>query len=184
MFSDIILFNGIILFSDIKRGDNLGKSKDYEEKARKMLLPIVRENNFELVDVEYVKEGGNNILRAYIDKEGGITLDDCELVNRTMSDLLDKNDIIDDSYTLEISSPGLGRTLKKPQDFIWAIGKDVDIKLFKSITVSENGKSVSAKEFTGRLDGYDGDTVSVFLGEETRDIPCSDIAKIRISIDF
>ncbi len=167
-----------------KRGENLGKREEYEKKAEELILPVINDNNFELVDIEYVKEGNNHILRAYIDKEGGITIDDCELVNRAMSDILDKNDFIEDSYILEVSSPGLGRQLKKPRDFVRSIGKDVDIKLYKNISITENGRQINAREFTGRLDGYDGDTVLVFLGEETKNIPCSDIAVIRLSIDF
>ena len=160
------------------------KSEEYEKKAEELILPVINDNNFELVDIEYVKEGNNRILRAYIDKEGGITIDDCELVNRAMSDILDRNDFIEDSYILEVSSPGLGRQLKKPRDFMRSIGKDVDIKLYKNISISEKGRQITAKEFTGRLEGYDGDSVSVFLGEETKNILCSDIAMIRLSIDF
>ena len=89
------------------------KREEYELKTEKLLEPLMNENNFELVDVEYVKEGGNNFLRAYIDKDGGITVDDCELVSRALSDLLDEHDFIPDAYILEVSSPGLGRQLKK-----------------------------------------------------------------------
>lgn len=162
----------------------MGKSEEYEMKAEKLILPVINDNNFELVDIEYVKEGNNHILRAYIDKEGGITIDDCELVNREMSRLLDENDFIEDQYILEVSSPGLGRQLKKPRDFMRSIGKDIDIKLYRNISVTERGKQISAKEFSGRLDGYDGENVLVFLGEESRNIPLNDIAVIRLSIDF
>lgn len=75
-------------------------------------MPLIEQHQFELVDVEYVKEGGNWYLRAYIDKPGGITVDDCELVSRALSDLLDEHDFIEDAYILEVSSPGLGRPLK------------------------------------------------------------------------
>lgn len=96
-----------------KGGEDLSKKETYEQKAEKMILPIVEANGFELVDVEYVKEGQNWYLRAYIDKEGGITVDDCEIVSRAFSDKLDENDFIEDAYILEVSSPGLGRPLKK-----------------------------------------------------------------------
>ena len=95
----------------------LSKREEYEARSEELLTPIMEENHFELVDVEYVKEAGNWYLRAYVDKEGGITLDDCELVNRAWSDIMDKEDFIPDAYVLEVSSPGLGRQLKKEKDF-------------------------------------------------------------------
>ena len=91
----------------------MSKKEVYEQKAEALLLPIIEANNFELVDVEYVKEGSNWYLRAYIDKEGGISVDDCEVVSRAFSDKLDEEDFIDDAYIMEVSSPGLGRPLKK-----------------------------------------------------------------------
>ena len=93
------------------------KREEYEKRTEELLAPIMEEYNFELVDVEYVKEAGNWYLRAYVDKEGGITRDDCELVNRAWSDIMDAEDFIPDAYILEVSSPGLGRQLKKDKDF-------------------------------------------------------------------
>ena len=98
------------------------KKESYESRTEKFLLPLMQEHGFELVDVEYVKEGDTWYLRAYIDKEGGISLDDCELISRKVSDWLDKEDFIQDSYILEVSSPGLGRPLKKDKDFARSIG--------------------------------------------------------------
>ena len=91
----------------------MARRDEYESRVEKFLIPIMEENNFELVDVEYVKEAGTWYLRAYIDKEGGFTVDDCEMVSRRLSDWLDKEDFIDDSYILEVSSPGLGRPSAK-----------------------------------------------------------------------
>ena len=91
----------------------MSKREMYEQKTEEILLPIVEEYGFELVDVEYVKEGSNWYLRAYIDKPGGIGVNDCEVVSRRLSDILDEKDYIEDSYILEVSSPGLGRPLKK-----------------------------------------------------------------------
>ena len=88
------------------------KRETYEQKTEQLLLPIMEEHQFELVDVEFVKEAGNWFLRAYIDKPGGIGVDDCETVSRRLSDLLDEQDFIEESYILEVSSPGLGRPLK------------------------------------------------------------------------
>ena len=127
----------------------MSKAREYEEQTEQLLQPIIDENNFELVDVEYVKEGGNWFLRAYIDKEGGITIDDCELVSRALSDLLDKEDFIPDSYILEVSSPGLGRQLKKDKDFKRSIGKEIEIKLYKPVKIKDGKKEVSTKELIG-----------------------------------
>lgn len=100
-------------FPESKGGEDLSRREEYEQKAEELITPIVEANGFELVDVEYVKEGGTWYLRAYIDKEGGITVDDCEIVSRAFSDRLDAEDFIDDAYIMEVSSPGLGRPLKK-----------------------------------------------------------------------
>lgn len=153
------------------------KREEYESRTEKLMLPIVEEMNFELVDVEYVKEGGNYFLRAYIDKEGGITINDCETVSRRLSDLLDEADFIPDSYILEVSSPGLGRPLKKDKDFARSIGKEVEIRLFQAV----NRK----KEFTGVLSAYDKDSVTITQEDsEAIIIPRSGIALIRLVLDI
>ena len=96
--------------------------EQYEQKAEAMAQPIIDQFGFELVDVEYVKEAGNWYLRFYIDKEGGITVDDCEAVSRIFSDKLDELDFIEDAYIMEVSSPGLGRPLKKEKDYVRSMG--------------------------------------------------------------
>ena len=88
------------------------KREEIEARTEELVQPLVAEKQFELVDVEYVKEGGSYYLRIYIDKEGGITVNDCEDISRPFSDILDREDYIDGSYILEVSSPGLGRPLK------------------------------------------------------------------------
>ena len=153
------------------------KRAQYEAKTEAFLLPLREEYRFELVDVEYVKEAGNWYLRAYIDKEGGFTVDDCETVSRRLSDWLDKEDFIEDSYILEVSSPGLGRPLKKEKDFVRNKGKEVDIKLYKAID--------RQKDFTGILTDFDKDTVTITMGDgETVVFDKADIALIRLSFDF
>ena len=126
----------------------MARREEYESRTERFLLPLLAEHNFELVDVEYVKEGGNWYLRAYIDKEGGITVDDCEVISRTLSDWLDREDFIADSYTLEVSSPGLGRPLKKDKDFERSLGEAVELRLY-------NPRD-KHKEFAGILKGCDG----------------------------
>jgi ribosome maturation factor RimP len=158
-------------------GGYMSKKEEYEQKTEKLLEPIIQKNNFELVDVEYVKEGGNWYLRAYIDKEGGITVDDCEIVNRVLSDLLDEHDYIPESYILEVSSPGLGRQLKKEKDYARSINKEVEIKLYKPIN--------KQKEIIGFLTGYDAVNFTIQLEDEsTMDIPRADVALIRLAFDF
>ena len=149
----------------------------YEQKTEEILLPIVEEYGFELVDVDYVKEGGTWYLRTYIDKEGGISIDDCEKVSRRLSDILDEKDYIDDTYIMEVSSPGLGRPLKKEKDFKRSLGKEVDIRTYRMID--------KQKEFTGILKDYDKDTVTIELENETlKTFEKGDIALIRLAFDF
>lgn len=153
------------------------KRETYEMKTEELLKPIIAANNFELVDVEFVKEGSNWYLRAYIDKEGGITVDDCELVSRALSDLLDEKDFIDEAYILEVSSPGLGRPLKKDKDFVRSIGEEVEIKLFRAIN--------KQKDYTGYLKAYDKDTVTIEDEDENEMVfERSNIALIRLALDF
>ena len=155
----------------------MSKRETYEQKTEGLVTPIVLKNSFELVDVEYVKEAGNWYLRIYIDKEGGISIDDCEIVSRELGDLLDKDDFIEDSYILEVSSPGLGRPLKKEKDFLRSIGKEVDIKTYKAIN--------KVKDFTCILKEYDGNTCSIELEDETTmTFELKEIALIRLALDF
>lgn len=155
----------------------MAKREDYELRTEKLLEPILADTNFELVDVEYVKEGGNFFLRVYLDKPGGITIDDCELVSRALSDSLDEHDFIPDAYILEVSSPGLGRQLKKDKDFARSIGEDVEIKLYKAIN--------KQKDFFGILKAYDKDTITIEIDDASELIlERKDIATIRLGLDF
>ena len=153
------------------------KREQYEQKTEEILLPIIEEHGFELVDVEYVKEGSTWYLRAYIDKPGGITIDDCETVSRRLSDILDEKDYIEDAYILEVSSPGLGRPLKKEKDYKRSLGEEVEIRTYRMIE--------KQKEFTGILKGYDEGTVTIEIENGTENIfDKSDIALIRLAFDF
>lgn len=122
--------------------------KRVEEVVWELALPIVENNLFELVDVEFVKEGANWYLRVYIDKEGGITIDDCQLISEELSDKIDKVDPIKQSYFLEVSSPGLERPLKTTRDFEKSTGKKVELKLFKPL----EGKKLFEGELVGLID--------------------------------
>ena len=149
----------------------MSKREVYEQKTEELLLPIVEEHGFELVDVEYVKEGGTWYLRAYIDKPGGIAVDDCEVVSRAFSDILDEKDYIEDTYIFEVSSPGLGRPLKKEKDFARSMGEEVEVRTYRAID--------RQKEFVGILKGYDKDTVTISIDDVTKTFDRSNLAMIR-----
>lgn len=160
-----------------KRGHILAKRESYEQKTESLLEPIITRYGFELVDVEYIKEGGQWYLRVYIDKPGGITVDDCEAVSREFSDILDEKDYIEDSYIFEVSSPGLGRPLKKEKDFQRSLGEEVEIKTYRAID--------RQKEFTGILKDYDKNTVTIEYEDGTEQVfEKSEIALIRLAFDF
>lgn len=155
----------------------LSNREVYEQKTAELLQEIVDTNGFELVDVEYVKEGGTWYLRAYIDKPGGIAVDDCAIVSRAFSEILDEKDYIEDTYIFEVSSPGLGRPLKKEKDFIRSMGEEVEIKTYRAID--------KQKEFIGILKDFDKNTVTIELEDETtKTFDKSDIALIRLAFDF
>ena len=155
----------------------MSKREEYEQKTEAILQPIVDRYGFELVDVEYVKEGSNWYLRAYIDKDGGIFVNDCELVHRELSDILDEQDFVEDSYILEVSSPGLLRPLKKEKDFKRSLSKEVEIRTFKKID--------KRKEFRGVLKAYDDKTVTIIEdNDEELKLDRKDIALIHLAFDF
>lgn len=154
----------------------MSKRENYEAKTEELLLPIVEANGVEIYDVEYVKEGSDFYLRAYIDKPEGVNIIDCENVSRALSDALDKADFIPDAYILEVSSPGLGRTLKKDKHLQKSIGQEVEIKLFKAID--------KCKEFSGVLESFDAESLTIAEGDTTRSFARADIALIRLALDF
>ena len=159
------------------RSLTMSKREDYEKKTEALISPILDRLGFVLWDIEYVKEGSDYYLRAYIDKEGGITIDDCVDVSRELSDELDREDFIADAYILEVSSPGLGRALKKDRDYERSIGQSVDIKTYKPID--------GCKEFCGILKSYDKEVIELEAGDGAVLIfNRSDIAKANLSIDF
>lgn len=154
----------------------MSRREDYEARTEKLLEPIAEANGVSVYDVEYVKEGGNYYLRAYIDKPEGVNILDCENVSRALSDELDREDFIPDAYVLEVSSPGLGRTLKKDKHLQAGIGQEVEIKLFRPLD--------KRKEFRGVLEGFDIDSVTILEGDVQRSFKRTDIAVIRLAVDF
>ena len=154
----------------------MSKRDSYEVKTEELLRPITEKYGVEIYDVEYVKEGSDFYLRAYIDKEGGVNIIDCENVSRALSDALDEKDFIDDAYILEVSSPGLGRTLKKDRHLEKSIGEDVEIKLYKPVD--------KVKEFDGNLVSFDTEKITIDMDGEEKSFLRSDIAVIKLGIDF
>ena len=155
----------------------MSKREQYEKQPEELLEPIVTGFGFELVDVEYVKEAGTWYLRAYIDKPGGITVDDCEAVSRKFSDVLDEKDYIEDTYIFEVSSPGLGRPLKKDKDFQRSLGEEVEIRTYRPID--------RQKEFVGELKAYDKESVTIVYEDDTEQtFQRQEIALIRLALDF
>ncbi len=154
----------------------MAKREEYESKTEELVMPLIEQNNFELVDVEYVREGSNWYLRVYIDKENGINVDDCELISRALSDLLDEKDFIDEAYILEVSSPGLGRPLKKDKDFERSLMEEVEIKLYRA----KNGR----KDFRGILKSYDKDSITIEEDGAELIFQRKEIAQVRLAFDF
>ncbi len=154
----------------------MSKSKTYESETEAILAPIVQRFGVEIYDVEYVKEGSDWYLRAYIDKPGGVNIKDCEDVSRALSDELDRVDFIEDAYILEVSSPGLGRTLKKDKHLEKSLGEEVEIKTYKPID--------KQKEFRGILKSFDADKITITTENEEKIFARGEIALIRLALDF
>ena len=152
------------------------RKEECEKRAEELLQPICEAQGRELVDVEYVKEGATRYLRAYLDKPGGIKIGDCEAASRAWEAELDKADFIEEAYTLEVSSPGLGRQLKKDRHFANSIGQDVELKLFKP----RDG----VKEFAGTLKAFDDTTVTVTINNEDETFIRKEISVIKLALDF
>lgn len=154
----------------------MSRREEYETRTEQLLLPIAEANGVNIYDVEYVKEGSDYYLRAYIDKPEGVNIQDCENVSRRLSDELDREDFIRDAYILEVSSPGLGRVLKKDKHLQASIGQDVEIKLFRPVD--------KCRAFCGVLEGFDAEQVTLRNGDTAITLKRTDIAVIRLAIDF
>lgn len=148
--------------------------KDIVELTEKMLEPIMQAHQYELVDVEYVKESGQWYLRVYADKEGGITINDCEVISRALEVKLDEADPIAEPYVLEVSSPGLDRVLKKDKDFERYLGYSVDVKLYQAIN--------KKKEFTGELISYNADRITIEADGQEMNFERDKVAVVRLTV--
>ncbi len=164
-------------YKKLKGSDCVSRRDDYEAKATELIMPIIESNHYELVDLEYVKEGSSKYLRAYIDKPGGITVEDCEIVSRAFSDKLDEKDFIDEAYILEVSSPGLGRPFKKDKDFERNLNEEVELKLYRAVE--------HQKDYVGLLRAYDKEKVMIELEDGSmKEFERSNLAIIRQTVYF
>ena len=154
----------------------MSRREEYEERTESLLKPIAQAEGVTIYDVEYVKEGGDFYLRAYIDKPEGVNIQDCENVSRRLSDELDREDFIPDAYILEVSSPGLGRVLKKDRHPQASLGLEVDVRLFKPVD--------GCREYSGVLENFDRDSITVLVEDNARTFKRGDVAVIRLTIDF
>lgn len=142
--------------------------------VRAIAEPFMTENGFELVDIEFVREGGNRYLRIVADKPGGIDIEDCSRISEYMSAKLDEKDPIPDAYFLEVTSPGAERPLKKPADFEKAVGKHVFVTTYEPVD--------GLKEFEGELLSYDGERLIVRIGRKSHEIPAGKVASARLAV--
>ena len=141
-----------------------------------LIEPILDEMQIELVDVEYFSEGGRWILRIYVERQGGITLNDCARVSREIADLIDVKDLFSQPYILEVSSPGLNRPLKKEKDFVEAIGKNVKIRMAAPLDGRRN--------FKGNLQSFEDGVLCLNVKEDLFLLPCGGIEKAYLVYDF
>jgi ribosome maturation factor RimP len=144
------------------------------DKVRELLEPIAKERGYYVVDITYRREGGKFVLRIILDKDGGITLDECTGLNNELSGLLDKDNVIEEEYTLEVSSPGLDRKLKKDEDFVWAVGKRVKVSTYAPL----DGRNV----FSGVLVGLGDGTVVVDENGTSTEIAREKIANAKLAL--
>lgn len=151
-------------------------SKEIEKKALEIGEPISEEQGVYIVDVSYKKRPDGYALCYYIDREGGVGIDECETFSRAVEDELDKSDPIEGNYVLEVSSPGVDRQLTKEREFQYYTGREVDVKLFKELD--------GEKEFTGTLTGFENKTAIIARRDKTLEIPVKQAAYIKLSFRF
>ena len=147
-----------------------------EELVLALSEPLAERAGVYIVDVEYKKQNGEYTLCLYIDKEGGVGIDDCESFSREIEGVLDKEDPIENNYLLEVSSPGADRKLTKEREFLYYLGREVDVKLFKPLD--------NVKEFTGVLKDFKNKTAFIECGEKLYEIPAKEAAYIKLSFRF
>ena len=146
------------------------------DKIAEIARPVVEEEGCSLWDVEYVREAGTWYLRVFIDRDGGVSIDDCERVSRRLDPILDEEDPIPDSYVFEVGSAGADRELKRPGDFEQFMGSEVEVKLYRPVDGS--------KHYTGTLSGYEAGAVSLTVGEKALRFPKEQVAQVRLYVSI
>ena len=156
----------------------MSRKDTIEQRTEELLIPIAEAHQVVIYDVEYVKEAGEMYLRAYIDKEGpeSVDINTCVDVSRALSDALDAEDYIEEAYTLEVSSPGLGRQLKKDRHLAYSIGQEVEVKLYKPVD--------GEKSFVGILEAFDRETITIGAEDKSRVFPRKEISTVRLTLDL
>ncbi len=144
------------------------------DKVTELAKPVVEDEGCTLWDVEYVREAGSWYLRVFIDREGGVSIDDCERISRRLDPILDETDPIPDSYIFEVGSAGAERELKRPSDFEQFMGSQVEVKLYQPVKGS--------KTFVGTLSGYDNGKVTVTAGKETMTFEKAQTAQVKLHV--
>lgn len=146
------------------------------DKIAEIARPVVEEEGCSLWDVEYVREAGSWYLRVFIDREGGVSIDDCERVSRRLDPILDEKDPIPESYVFEVGSAGADRELKRPRDFEQFMGSEVEVRLYRPVDGS--------KHYTGALTGYEDGAVTLTQGEKTLRFTKEQVAQVRLYVSF
>jgi len=152
------------------------------ERARSVLGPVLARDGYEVVDVEWVRGGGRWTLRVFIDRSGGVDIDDCQLVSRLVEPILDVEDFIEPAYDLEVSSPGLDRPLRTPEHFDRYRGQRVHVKAYGPVAGTADG-SAPRKNWTGTLEGFEDGAVRVTVDGVLHRIPLDQIAKANLEYD-
>jgi len=160
------IFGGIYVLSQSK----------IKSIVEQITVPYLEEHGFQLVDIEYVKEGKSRFLRIFVDKEGGIDIEECGRISEYVSAKLDEIDPIDEPYFLEVSSPGAERPLKKPEDVARAVGKHVYVTTYEPVE--------GDKEFEGKLESFDGETLTIAIGKRKVAVPYAKVSFARLAIVF
>lgn len=154
----------------------MSRKDTVEQKTWDLIGPVLEKMGMRPVDAEFVKEGGEYSLRIYIDKDGGVGINDCEAVSRAIDPMLDEENFISEPYTLIVSSPGLGRVLKRPHDFEFGKGKEVEIRFYKAVD--------GEKELRGILKDADAGHITVEIDGADRTFERPEISRIRLAVDF
>jgi ribosome maturation factor RimP len=155
-------------------------SESVADQARRLLEPVITREDFELVEVEWGREGSSWVLRLFVDRPGGVTIEHCQELSRTLEPILDVEDFIEPAYALEVSSPGLDRPLRKPADFERFAGQRAHVKTYGPIDTPAGPR----KNWSGTLKGFKDGAVEIEVDGAVYRVPHDRIAKAHLEYDF